>query len=172
MDSGPFCPKGPAGRGSWASSIGVPGFEPGTSATRTQRSTGLSHTPDYSGNDNGRGGMELRSRSDPRSSRGSPDRRFAITLRPLESNPPSVLASRVRVGSNGQLDSPMCPPTSDFVNQRTGWDSNPRGQCPHDFQSCALSHSATRPNAAAYPHCTTESGGSGIRTHAVQAPTP
>ena len=29
--------------------IGVPGFEPGTSATRTQRSTGLSHTPDYSG---------------------------------------------------------------------------------------------------------------------------
>ncbi len=25
--------------------IGVPGFEPGTSATRTQRSTGLSHTP-------------------------------------------------------------------------------------------------------------------------------
>ena len=63
--------------------IGVPGFEPGTSATRTQRSTGLSHTPDYSGN---------------------------------------------------------CI--------RTGWDSNPRGQCPHDFQSCALSHSATRPNQA------------------------
>ena len=62
-------------------SIGVPGFEPGTSATRTQRSTGLSHTPDYSG---------------------------------------------------------TCI--------RTGWDSNPRGQCPHDFQSCALSHSATRPN--------------------------
>ena len=60
--------------------IGVPGFEPGTSATRTQRSTGLSHTPDYSGN---------------------------------------------------------CI--------RTGWDSNPRGLCPHDFQSCALSHSATRP---------------------------
>ena len=32
-----------------AQEIGVPGFEPGTSATRTQRSTGLSHTPDYSG---------------------------------------------------------------------------------------------------------------------------
>ena len=25
--------------------IGAPGFEPGTSATRTQRSTGLSHAP-------------------------------------------------------------------------------------------------------------------------------
>ena len=31
--------------------------------------------------------------------------------------------------------------------QRTGWDSNPRGLfTPHDFQSCAFSHSATRPN--------------------------
>lgn len=31
-------------------------------------------------------------------------------------------------------------------DRRTGWDSNPRGLfTPHDFQSCALSHSATRP---------------------------
>ena len=29
-----------------AEQIGAPGFEPGTSATRTQRSTGLSHAPD------------------------------------------------------------------------------------------------------------------------------
>ena len=30
---------------SYGTSVGVPGFEPGTSASRTQRSTGLSHTP-------------------------------------------------------------------------------------------------------------------------------
>ena len=36
--------------------IGAPGFEPGTSATRTQRSTGLSHAPCFS---NGRGGIDL-----------------------------------------------------------------------------------------------------------------
>lgn len=67
--------------------IGAPGFEPGTSATRTQRSTGLSHAP----------------RTQP--------------------HPPRV-----------------CTP------ERTGWDSNPRGcLAPHDFQSCALSRSATRP---------------------------
>ncbi len=67
--------------------IGAPGFEPGTSATRTQRSTGLSHAP----------------RTQP--------------------HPPRV-----------------CAP------ERTGWDSNPRGcLAPHDFQSCALSRSATRP---------------------------
>ncbi len=34
---------------------------------------------------------------------------------------------------------------TDCKRLRTGWDSNPRGLCPHDFQSCALSHSATRP---------------------------
>jgi hypothetical protein len=32
-----------------AVTIGAPGFEPGTSATRTQRSTGLSHAPELSG---------------------------------------------------------------------------------------------------------------------------
>ena len=37
--------------------IGVPGFEPGTSATRTQRSTGLSHAPELTGNCYGRGGI-------------------------------------------------------------------------------------------------------------------
>ncbi len=41
--------------------IGVPGFEPGTSATRTQRSTGLSHAPEPTGNYHGRGGIDLAS---------------------------------------------------------------------------------------------------------------
>ena len=35
--------------------IGAPGFEPGTSASRTQRSTGLSHAPYLPASDNGRG---------------------------------------------------------------------------------------------------------------------
>ncbi len=42
--------------------IGAPGFEPGTSATRTQRSTGLSHAPrllQFLSNAYGRGGMSF-----------------------------------------------------------------------------------------------------------------
>ncbi len=31
----------------WPFEVGAPGFEPGTSASRTQRSTGLSHAPTY-----------------------------------------------------------------------------------------------------------------------------
>ncbi len=67
--------------------IGVPGFEPGTSATRTQRSTGLSHTPDYSGTDNGRGGIELRRFtpcSSPLRSESSPPRSPLRGLRGFE----------------------------------------------------------------------------------------
>ena len=44
----PVRPSG-AGLEDWVSPpfvIGAPGFEPGTSATRTQRSTGLSHAPE------------------------------------------------------------------------------------------------------------------------------
>ena len=116
---------------STALQIGAPGFEPGTSATRTQRSTGLSHAPDPTRVKNGRG---------PNNGRGG-----------------------IRTHA---------------------------GVSPHDFQSCALSHSATRPKQQPWtgPTCTTkalglssptqptrvhgEYGGSGIRTHAVLPPTP
>ena len=57
--------------------IGAPGFEPGTSATRTQRSTGLSHAPELSGNYYGRGGMDLASLG---RLAGSPLDRFAPTF--------------------------------------------------------------------------------------------
>ena len=42
-------------------------------------------------------------------------------------------------------ENPTQKPLSINQQIRTGWDSNPRGRSPHDFQSCALSHSATRP---------------------------
>jgi hypothetical protein len=73
----------------WEAGIGAPGFEPGTSASRTQRSTGLSHAPNK---------------------------------------------------KTAPFEAPR---------ERTGWDSNPRDsiRCPHALQACALSRSATRPNA-------------------------
>ena len=84
-------------------SIGAPGFEPGTSASRTQRSTELSHAPFLPTIDNGRGGIRTHA-----------------------------------------------------------------GLHPHDFQSCALSHSATRPGHTRRPlgpDLRVANGGSGIRTH-------
>jgi hypothetical protein len=50
---------------------------------------------------------------------------------------------------------PVNPPASHpprvLPPERTGWDSNPRGcLAPHDFQSCALSHSATHPETPIY----------------------
>lgn len=72
------CPTG-------GTSIGVPGFEPGTSPTRTERSTGLSHTP-----------------------------------------------------------SPAILPAGNQSSGRGGIRTH-AGFRPHDFQSCALSRSATRP---------------------------
>ena len=68
----------------------MPGFEPGTSASRTQRSTGLSHTP------NKKNGAHL---------------------------------------GAGKADRVGFEPTRQFC-------------CPHALQACALSHSATCPNAA------------------------
>lgn len=121
----------------------MPGFEPGTSATRTQRSTGLSHTPDYSGTCRKTDGVGFTARGavlsrvtdtgasrDPgcRSSRTHDAGRFAVC-----------------VGSNGQVVGPgrPCPRTA-FFNGRGGIRTH-AGVSPHDFQSCALSHSATRP---------------------------
>ena len=102
--------------------VGAPGFEPGTSASRTQRSTELSHAPNFARHrpkKRSRGNAWARSckkRShsqrmgwdgppvafgDPRSSRRSP-------LRPQSESHPDASAR-----------------THSF--QRMGWDSNPRG---------------------------------------------
>lgn len=68
---------------------------------------------------------------------------------------PATPASRTQC-STGLSYSPKLlapkglPPDGRRVNgQRTGWDSNPRGLfTPHDFQSCSLSRSDTRPASA------------------------
>ena len=100
------------------SSIGAPGFEPGTSATRTQRSTGLSHAPKAGG-------------------------------RPCDGREVTLAASRGREaparlnpGFEGRPVRGRAPP----ANGRGGIRTHV-GVSPHDFQSCALSHSATRPKS-------------------------
>ena len=90
--------------------IGAPGFEPGTSASRTQRSTGLSHAPvlrtthfNWWANEDGVGWTSLRS-----------------------CRTHSAIFFKDRVGSK---------PTFNLSTQevRTGWDSNPRGCKPTRF---------------------------------------
>ncbi len=98
--------------------IGAPGFEPGTSATRTQRSTGLSHAP-----------------------RSTWIRavRAARPFPPARSTRPTACAPLrgSRVGSNLR--------TLLLTQNGRGGIRTHAGVSPHDFQSCALSHSATRP---------------------------
>ena len=97
-------------------SIGVPGFEPGTSPTRTERSTGLSHTPCP---------CLLDTKISTATSEG------------WDSNPAAGAAgspkvsprSRFRAGARnrGGFES------TGTVEKRTGWDSNPRGLSPTRF---------------------------------------
>ena len=163
--------------------VGAPGFEPGTSASRTQRSTELSHAPKLvvttrkkrsrgnawagsckkKSHSSGWGGIELRSPSAILARLGGPllDRKADHTQAPrLEPTPPS------------------------------GWGGirTHEGINPHDFQSCALSRSATHPISdqtgdpdhtppprlanPTFPYRSVENGGSGIRTHADLRPTP
>ena len=117
-------------------SIGAPGFEPGTSASRTQRSTGLSHAPN------------------------------------------STLTGQTRFCGNAWARTCVKRTVS------SGWGGirTHEGINPHDFQSCALSRSATHPvvgggkggarTESHHHHFTTSNGGSGIRTHADLRPTP
>ena len=131
-------------------SVGAPGFEPGTSATRTQRSTGLSHAP--------RLPIEIPME---RASRQATDPRVYTSP-----------ASHDRQGFEARRLAPQLPSTRTTAiashNGRGGIRTH-AGFRPHDFQSCALSRSATRPTSIglaagkrANPTC---NGGSGIRTH-------
>ncbi len=125
--------------------IGAPGFEPGTSATRTQRSTGLSHAPKTGlaflrglaapncSNHKGVGWARCASRVAGSSARrASRDPMLPRSARPTL---PICCANR-RVGSNSCLAA--------HQTGRGGIRTH-AGVSPHDFQSCALSHSATRP---------------------------
>jgi hypothetical protein len=73
--------------------VGAPGFEPGTSATRTQRSTGLSHAPEQTGLNRGRGGMDGPSYRRLASCRAGASR---VPFQSLGSNPLSDLLRRSR----------------------------------------------------------------------------
>ncbi len=71
---------------------------------------------------------------------------------------------------------PGLPTSSSQSSGRSGIRTHV-GFRPHDFQSCALSHSAIRPGIAAsrrdHPEHPSQDGGSGIRTHAgLLGPTP
>ena len=109
-----------------AHSIGAPGFEPGTSATRTQRSTGLSHAPKpvlplvLNSKRGGMGSLRepRRGMSARRASRESPPW-------PARLDPPlPICCADRRVGSNSSHAA---------HSKRTGWDSNPRGREPTRF---------------------------------------
>ncbi len=148
--------------------VGAPGFEPGTSASRTQRSTELSHAPKSTIN-----------RPKPRSygKRG-----------PSYSQAEGGGIELERIPQRPRW--PSCTPSG------RGGIRTHVGINPHDFQSCALSRSATRPNSdlvsavqlptaprttvrrlgSRIPHLQQDilqkHGGSGIRTHADLRPTP
>ena len=122
--------------------VGAPGFEPGTSASRTQRSTELSHAPKFAyhrpenvpagtrgaGYFNGRGGIDLGS-------------------------PPAILARLVGQLTGRSADHSsaprleLIPPHHLCTPNGRGGIRTHEGINPHDFQSCALSRSATRPNS-------------------------
>ena len=183
--------------------IGAPGFEPGTSATRTQRSTGLSHAPDPTRvqTQQRRGGIDL-----PAVGRLASHRlRASRYLLRRSSQTHSVIFCEYLVGSNttafpingrggidlaslgrlakqpsGLIPRPLRRSTQthsvifceDLVGSNTtafpingrGGIRTHAGVSPHDFQSCALSHSATRPRPFV-PRKGTDhpfSGGSGM----------
>ena len=127
--------------------IGAPGFEPGTSASRTQRSTGLSHAPHLpDGRRRQAGRIPTPWSSSPTTGwdaanfvrwlRGPPVRAHS-RITPLAA-PPNPLWVLLR-SPRGFESRPSC-----LFNGRGGIRTH-AGFHPHDFQSCALSHSATRP---------------------------
>jgi hypothetical protein len=117
--------------------IGAPGFEPGTSASRTQRSTGLSHAP----SENGAGPLASR-HSEP-----VPKDHPELLQRTGWDGPRVARSSRHRPsGGVSARTNPTSPPgtsTADGV----GFEPTRQGCCPHALQACALNRSATRPNA-------------------------
>ena len=148
----------------------MPGFEPGTSATRTQRSTGLSHTPDYSGNNNTDGvGFEP--------TRTMSTRFPIVRLKPL--GHPSKRGSGVaRTTVQRREWDPRCfapltrgSPWGVLAIATRPLESNPRAV----LTSRVLEESNASVRSAELIQGTVTvryNGGSGIRTHAVQAPTP
>ena len=137
--------------------IGAPGFEPGTSATRTQRSTGLSHAPkpDHYHSARIRASTCCPARLEPRRAllRRSPWVRISIsTAHSNGRGGMSSLRSRVAgspLGAHPRVNllprsARTTPRSSSKITvgsnlylhcsfKRTGWDSNPRGREPTRF---------------------------------------
>ena len=105
-------------------SIGAPGFEPGTSATRTQRSTGLSHAPDlpfFRTRPNGRSGMRVAAR---RGLANRPLGRIARHLSAASARTHSASRFAARVGSKprnltefSRTDGVGCAPLRDAASR-------------------------------------------------------
>ena len=113
--------------------IGAPGFEPGTSASRTQRSTGLSHAPK-----NGTSTDEPKRRSrglDPRITLMSISGRSGMDLVSLGRSRSAFGFARPEPTLRPPAESAVGshPITTLLFNQRTEWDSNPRGLSPTRF---------------------------------------
>ena len=129
-------------------SIGAPGFEPGTSATRTQRSTGLSHAPKVGLPPADGDARQLA--ASPAIQQGAAPwarhrARWDSQPRPAPSRPEGEPEDAKRRKAQPWVRTPPPPGRAPLASGRGGIRTHV-GVSPHDFQSCALSHSATRPN--------------------------
>ena len=120
--------------------IGAPGFEPGTSASRTQRSTGLSHAPS----------KKRRGASGLASTLTNPRHRPALLLRTGWDGPRFARSSRHRPSGGASARTNPTGPPSSSTTDGVGFEPTRQGHCPHALQACALNHSATRPNVAVH----------------------
>ena len=129
-------------------SIGAPGFEPGTSATRTQRSTGLSHAPKVGLPPADGDARQLA--ASPAIQQGAAPwarhrARWDSQPRAAPSRPEGEPEDAQRRKAQPWVRTPPPPGRAPLASGRGGIRTHV-GVSPHDFQSCALSHSATRPN--------------------------
>jgi hypothetical protein len=114
--------------------IGAPGFEPGTSATRTQRSTGLSHAPKP---------VLISYAAYPRQTTHFKNGVGWASLCSAASRdiPLGALRANHHLAPLGSTHAPdllrRSPRGFEFMSccsfKRTGWDSNPRGREPTRF---------------------------------------
>ena len=135
--------------------VGAPGFEPGTSASRTQRSTGLSHAPKFTYHR-----PKTRSRGEREGWLLQADGMGLSSGRLRRSSLVSAVSTLGRIADHTPGASARTNPTPTCAHYINGWGGirTHEGINPHDFQSCALSRSAThpdfRPNGGLRPHVT------------------
>ncbi len=122
-------PPFPTRRTGWThpvGTIGAPGFEPGTSATRTQRSTGLSHAPLTTFSQSSAHQQRTGWDSNPRGL--SPTRFPIVRLKPL-GHPSRVRNQMSLAATSHRIERPGTRVRDRY--ERREWDSNPRGLSPN-----------------------------------------